>query len=157
MTGMRTRVSGVWKDMPKGYERVSGSWKGFTKGYEKVGGVWKLFFQAAISPLMTYGIAAGGGKSQDVTGYSIGQGIGSLGEPDEWRGSLISGITTAGAVLSVLIDGSHPQNFFTTFTCSLGVFNSVDATYADNGANTQWQWPSGSNFPSSGSETVTME
>lgn len=160
MTGMRTRVSGVWKDMPKGYERVSGSWKGFTKGYVKVGGVWKQFHSASISTLMTRGSAQVGAAPLPivtVNGYSVDLLIGSLGEPDEWDGAFIRSITTADLVLGVILQGSRPQNFFTSFTCSLGAFNSADATYTDSGTSTEWSWPVGSNFPPSGSETVTFQ
>ena len=49
--GLQVNVSGVWKEIDKGYVNIEGVWKEVSKLYTNIAGVWK---EVSLELLLSY-------------------------------------------------------------------------------------------------------
>lgn len=152
---MYVNVSGTWKEITGPAVSVSGTWKAITGGWVNVSGVWKQIHTNLYT--MTRGSTIVSGDT--LTGYNQTLSYGSI-DPSTYKDASIMSLSTSSntTVLTFAVSGNRAQSFFAGLECSLGAFASADATrtYNSLGDITTWEWTEASDFPGSGSETVTI-
>jgi len=99
------------------------------------------------------------GTKSPITGFNQLSAVGSLSSTTFFKGATCTGYYTGPGVTNfvVTLTGLFPQNYFARTINSLGTFTSASATWSQGGGSTSWSWAIGSEFATSGTETIEID